>query len=127
MRQAGQARPRPNEFTSSKRSRTDPLPEMPSRDPAGGAAGPTSEGLRVAHLEQELVATREALQTAVRDLDIATETVDQQRAKSTELRRILDSTDVATLVLDANLHILFFTPAAKSLFDVIASDIGRPR
>ena len=126
MRQAGQARPRPNEFTSSKRSRTDPLPEMPSRDPAGGAAGPTSEGLRVAHLEQELVATREALQTAVRDLDIATETVDQQRAKSTELRRILDSTDVATLVLDANLHILFFTPAAKSLFDVIASDIGRP-
>ena len=81
--------------------------------------------MRVAQLEQELEATRADLQTAVRDLEIATETVEQQRATSNELQTILDSTDVATLFLDADLNIRFFTPAAKSLFDVNASDIGR--
>jgi two-component system CheB/CheR fusion protein len=33
---------------------------------------------------------------------------------------------VATLFLDADLSIRFFTPAAKALFNVIASDVGRP-
>ena len=129
VRQAGQARPQPNKLTSSKHVSTELARELPSRGAAVGATGsnqPASDIPRVAHLEQELEATREALQNAVRDLDIATETVEQQRARSNELRTILDSTDIATLVLDANLRILFFTPAAKSLFDVIASDIGRP-
>ena len=54
------------------------------------------------------------------------ETVEQQRASSSDLQSILNSTDVATLFLDANLRIRFFTPAAKSLFNIIASDVGRP-
>ncbi len=108
MRQAGQARPRSNKLTSRKRASTDLTPE------------------KVAHFKRELEATREALQAAVRDLGIAVETEARQRARSDELRAILDSTDVAILFLDADLHILFFTPAAKSLFDVTASDIGRP-
>ena len=54
------------------------------------------------------------------------ETVEQQRATSNDLQNILNSTDVATLFLDADLNIRFFTPAAKSLFNVIASDVGRP-
>jgi two-component system CheB/CheR fusion protein len=53
-------------------------------------------------------------------------TVERQRAMSRDLQNILDSTDVATLFLDANLSIRFFTPAATSLFTLIASDIGRP-
>ena len=48
---------------------------------------------------------------------IAAETVEQQRAKSNDLHNILDSTDVATLYLGADLGIRLFTPAAKSLFD----------
>jgi two-component system, chemotaxis family, CheB/CheR fusion protein len=36
------------------------------------------------------------------------------------------STDVATIFLDTNLNIRFFTPATKSLFSVIPSDVGRP-
>jgi two-component system, chemotaxis family, CheB/CheR fusion protein len=108
VRQAGQARPRSNKLTSRKRASTDLTPE------------------KVAHFKRELEATREALQAAVRDLGIAVETEARQRARSDELRAILDSTDVAILFLDADLHILFFTPAAKSLFDVTASDIGRP-
>ncbi|MGH7554081.1 MAG: response regulator, partial [Longimicrobiales bacterium] len=54
------------------------------------------------------------------------ETVEQQRATSKDLQNILNSSDVATLFLDADLNIRFFTPAAKSLFNVIACDVGRP-
>jgi two-component system, chemotaxis family, CheB/CheR fusion protein len=43
-----------------------------------------------------------------------------------DLHNILDSSGVATLFLDSDLNIRFFTPAAKSLFRVIATDIGRP-
>ena len=128
VRQAGQARPQPNKLTPSKHASKELARELPSRGTAVGATGPdqsAGDASRVAHLQQELEATREALQSAVRDLDIATETVDQQRARSNELQNILNSTDIATLVLDADLSIRFFTPAAKSLFDVIASDIGR--
>jgi two-component system, chemotaxis family, CheB/CheR fusion protein len=53
-------------------------------------------------------------------------TVERQRATCRNLRNILDSTEVPTLVLDADLNIRFFTPAAASLFTVVASGIGRP-
>ncbi|MEJ1975469.1 MAG: HAMP domain-containing sensor histidine kinase [Acetobacteraceae bacterium] len=39
---------------------------------------------------------------------------------------MLYSTDVATLFLDTDLRIRFFTPATKSLFSIIPSDVGRP-
>jgi two-component system CheB/CheR fusion protein len=53
-------------------------------------------------------------------------TAERQRATSRNLQNILDSTEVPTLVLDADLNIRFFTPAATSLFTVVASDVGRP-
>jgi two-component system CheB/CheR fusion protein len=54
-------------------------------------------------------------------------TVDRQQAMSRDLlQNILYSTDVATLFLDADLNIRFFTPAARSLFTVVACDVGRP-
>jgi len=53
-------------------------------------------------------------------------TVERQCATSRNLRNILDSTEVPTLVLDTDLNIRLFTPAAKSLFTVVASDVGRP-
>jgi two-component system CheB/CheR fusion protein len=53
-------------------------------------------------------------------------TVERQRVTSRDLQNILDSTEVATLFLDANLSIRFFTPAATSLFTLAASDIGQP-
>jgi len=54
------------------------------------------------------------------------DTVEQQRGISNDLQNIFNSTDVATLFLDGRLNIRFFTPAAKSLFNIIASDAGRP-
>jgi two-component system CheB/CheR fusion protein len=53
-------------------------------------------------------------------------TVERQRARCRNLRNILDSTEMPTLVLDADLNIRFFTLAGKSPFTVVASDVGRP-
>jgi two-component system, chemotaxis family, CheB/CheR fusion protein len=67
-------------------------------------------------LNEELMALNSQLQ----------ETVDQNQIVANDLENILNSTLVATLFLDTKFNIRFFTPAAKSLFSVIASDIGRP-
>ena len=79
---------------------------------------------------EELETSKEELQSLNEELTALNsqlhETVEQQRATSDDLQNILNSTDVTTLFLDANLNIRFFTPATKSLFNVIASDVGRP-
>jgi two-component system, chemotaxis family, CheB/CheR fusion protein len=67
-------------------------------------------------LNEELVALNSQLQ----------ETLDRQRTTSNDLQNVLYSTDIATIFLDADLSIRFFTPATKSLFSVIPGDIGRP-
>src|SRR4029453_7971135 len=79
---------------------------------------------------EELETSKEELQSLNEELTALNsqlqETAEQQRATANDLQNILNSTDVATLFLDADLNIRFFTPAAKSLFNVIASDVGRP-
>jgi len=79
---------------------------------------------------EELVTSKEELQALNEELTALNsqlqETLERQRDTSNDLQNILDSTGVATLFLDSDLNIRFFTPAAKSLFRVIASDIGRP-
>jgi two-component system, chemotaxis family, CheB/CheR fusion protein len=130
------------------------------------------DGRRVTELEHELEATRNELQSAIRNLEISSEeqkaineealsvneeyqstneelltskeelqslneeltalnsqlqeTLERQRTTSNDLQNVLYSTDVATIFLDTNLNIRFFTPATKSLFSVISSDVGRP-
>jgi two-component system CheB/CheR fusion protein len=98
--QAGRARSQPNERALPKPARSGQLA--------------TKEELR--SLNAELTALNSQLH----------ETVEHQRATNSDLQNILISTDVATLFLDSELNIRFFTPAAESLFDVIASDVGRP-
>ena len=49
-----------------------------------------------------------------------------QRSTADNLRNILNSSAVATVLLDRDLNIRLFTPAAAALFDLIATDIGRP-
>src|SRR5581483_1242942 len=79
---------------------------------------------------EELETSKEELQSLNEELTALNsqlhETIEQQRATSNDLQNILNSTDVATLFLDCDLNIRFFTPAARSLFNVIASDVGRP-
>jgi two-component system, chemotaxis family, CheB/CheR fusion protein len=79
---------------------------------------------------EELTTSKEELQSLNEELTALNgqlqETLERQRSTSNDLQNILYSSDVATLFLDRDLNIRFFTPAAKSLFRVIDSDIGRP-
>lgn len=79
---------------------------------------------------EELLTSKEELQSLNEELTALNtqlqETLERQRMTSNDLQNILYSTDVATLFLDKDLNIRFFTPATKSLFNVIPSDVGRP-
>ena len=79
---------------------------------------------------EELLTSKEELQSLNEELTALNsqlqETLERQRTTSNDLQNVLYSTDVATLFLDTELNIRFFTPATKSLFSVIPSDVGRP-
>ena len=79
---------------------------------------------------EELLTSKEELQSLNEELTALNsqlqETLERQRTTSDDLQNVLYSTDVATIFLDTRLHIRFFTPATRSLFSVIPSDIGRP-
>jgi two-component system CheB/CheR fusion protein len=79
---------------------------------------------------EELLSSKEELQSLNEELTALNsqlqETLERQRTTSDDLQNVLYSTDVATLFLDTRLNIRFFTPATKSLFNIISSDVGRP-
>ncbi len=79
---------------------------------------------------EELLTSKEELQSLNEELTALNnqlqETLERQRTTANDLQNVLYSTDVATIFLDTDLNIRFFTPATKSLFSVIPSDVGRP-
>lgn len=79
---------------------------------------------------EELLTSKEELQSLNEELTALNsqlqETLDRQRTTASDLQNVLYSTDVATLFLDPELNIRFFTPATRSLFNVIPGDVGRP-
>ncbi len=79
---------------------------------------------------EELLTSKEELQSMNEELTALNsqiqETLERQRTTANDLQNILYSTNVATIFLDNDLHIRFFTPATKSLFKIIPTDIGRP-
>jgi two-component system CheB/CheR fusion protein len=79
---------------------------------------------------EELMASKEELQSLNEELNALNsqlqETLDRQRTTADDLQNVLYSTDVATIFLDTSFNIRFFTPATKSLFNVIPGDVGRP-
>jgi two-component system CheB/CheR fusion protein len=89
------------------RSRADQFPPKPEASPA------SREELQ--RLNAELAALNDRLQ----------ETLDRQRTTANDLKSVLYSADLATLFLDRNLRIRFFTPATALLFDILPSDVGR--
>ncbi len=52
--------------------------------------------------------------------------LEKQRAATQLLEAVLNSHDIATLLLDNELNIRLFTPATRAVFNIIDSDIGRP-
>jgi two-component system CheB/CheR fusion protein len=79
---------------------------------------------------EELLTSKEELQSLNEELTALNsqlqETLERQRATSNDMQNILYSTDLATLFLDKQLKIRFFTPATRSLFKVLPGDVGRP-
>lgn len=79
---------------------------------------------------EELLTSKEELQSLNEELTALNsqlqETLDRQRITSNDLQNVLYSTDVATVFLDSDLNIRFFTPATKALFNVRPGDVGRP-
>jgi two-component system CheB/CheR fusion protein len=79
---------------------------------------------------EELLASKEELQSLNEELTALNgqlqETLDRQRSLSDDLQNVLYSTDVATIFLDPDLRIRFFTPPTRALFSILPGDIGRP-
>jgi two-component system, chemotaxis family, CheB/CheR fusion protein len=79
---------------------------------------------------EELLASKEELQSLNEELTALNsqlqETLERHRTTANDLQNVLYSTDVATLFLDPALNIRFFTPAAREIFRVIPTDVGRP-
>ncbi|WP_239992163.1 CheR family methyltransferase [Rhodopila globiformis] len=79
---------------------------------------------------EELLTSKEELQSLNEELTALNsqlqETLERQRTTANDLQNVLYSTNVATLFLDLDLSIRFFTPTTRALFTILPGDIGRP-
>lgn len=73
--------------------------------------------------KEELQSVNEELQTVNNELSIKIDELDHANA---DLNNLFQSTQIATIFLDRNLLVRSFTPAVTKLFNLIASDRGRP-
>ncbi|MFP4136638.1 MAG: chemotaxis protein CheB [Candidatus Acetothermia bacterium] len=85
---------------------------------------------------EELRSTNEELQTAREEAQSSNEELisvnqelkeklNQLSQAEDDMRNLLDSTEIAILFLDTDLHVRRFTPEATELFNLIESDVGR--
>lgn len=79
---------------------------------------------------EELISMNEELQSANEELEASKEQIrsgsNALTRANNDLENLLRSTQIATIFLDEQLLIRSFTPAVTELYDLIASDIGRP-
>ena len=73
--------------------------------------------------KEELQSVNEELQTVNAELDHRVR--DLAKANS-DLRNLLESTQIATIFLDNDLRVRSFTPAATDIFHLLETDVGRP-
>lgn len=95
----------------------------------------TNEKLRSSNEEyqsvnEELEASKEELQSVNEELhtvngELGHRVADLARANS-DLKHLLESTQIATVFLDSDLKIRNFTPAVSEIFQLIDSDLHRP-
>lgn len=109
---------------------------MPERRPHQADKYRSQSNREASSIRKEHPSTNEALLTSKKELQSLNETVtalngqlrdalEQQRTTYSDLHNFLDSTNVATLLLDKDLNVRFVTPAAKLLFSVIPDDLDR--
>jgi transcriptional regulator with PAS, ATPase and Fis domain len=76
----------------------------------------TSSKEEMQSMNEELQAVNAELQAKLDDLAVA----------QSDMRNLLNSTDIATLFLDRHLHVRRFTERARKIISLRDSDIGRP-
>lgn len=79
---------------------------------------------------EELETSREELQSLNEELSTVnaqlSEKVEELESTNNDLSNLLTSTEIATIFLDTDLRIRRFTPSCEDLFNIIATDEGRP-
>ncbi len=101
-----------------------------------------NEELRSANEEmqstnEELQSTNEEMETSKEELQSVNEElstvnselqskIDLLSRSESDMKNLLDSTDIATIFLDNNLHIKRFTASATKVISLIPTDAGRP-
>ena len=73
--------------------------------------------------KEEMQSLNEELQTVNAELQAK---VDELSRASSDMKNLLDSTDIATLFLDKDLNVRRFTALATKIIKLIPSDVGRP-
>jgi two-component system CheB/CheR fusion protein len=72
--------------------------------------------------KEELQSVNEEIQTINSELK---QNIDELAIANSDLQNLITSTDLATIFVDSDLNIRFFTPRAQDLFNLIPSDVGR--
>ena len=79
---------------------------------------------------EELETSREELQSINEELTTVNQElkgkVDELGHSNSDMQNLMDATAIATVFLDRDLRITRYTPAAVTLFNLIATDLGRP-
>jgi two-component system, chemotaxis family, CheB/CheR fusion protein len=95
----------------------------------------SNEELRSANEEyqsmnEELESSKEEMQSFNEELETVNNELNRKVAEldhaNGDLQNLLDSTQIATIFLDAELRVQSFTPASTSMFPLMSGDIGRP-
>ncbi|MCH5598846.1 CheR family methyltransferase [Niabella ginsengisoli] len=73
--------------------------------------------------KEELQSINEELNTVNQELKVKVEEVSMT---SNNLRNIINSTDIGTIILDRAFRVVLFTPAARNIFNLILADHTRP-
>ena len=73
--------------------------------------------------KEELQSLNEELTTVNQELKIKLE---ELRLSNNDFQNLINSTDIATIFLDRELHVKLATPRVRDIFNLLQSDIGRP-
>jgi two-component system CheB/CheR fusion protein len=73
--------------------------------------------------KEELQSINEELRTVNQELKVK---IEEATLSANNLQNLINSADVGTLFLDRSFRVSLFTPAARTIFNLIPSDYGRP-
>ena len=91
----------------------------------------------ITSMNEELQSTNEELETSKEELQSLNEElntvnsqlqskVEELEDRTNDLNNLLNSTEIATLFVDQQFRIRWFSPPMRALFQVIQADVGRP-